>query len=392
MLRIALPTLLSMAILSCGNTAPPTPSEGEATEQRPSGGKWQEGKDYFVLQRVRLVDAHGFGRPVEAASFLLPKGWKMEGGVQWLVGHPCMNEAVAVRWTGTSPDGRIRLDGFPVRSWQWNDDPMMLQAMQANQQGYGRTCDVMPAYDAAAFVQQQCQQELGNPTIISMERADALARGMEEQARSNSAAMQQAGVANVSFRPTAVKARLRWSDGTEGTFLCSVEQTVFHMQNFMSGGTSGSYQCRSNFRLLARYPAGRQEEAERIMGTAISSVRTNRAWQQAVGQVFSNVARVERAEVAKQAGLWRETNAYISDLQRRTWEEGQASRDRINTEWGQVVRGVDEWKDPYGGSVELSAGYNEAWSHANGTYILSNDPNFDPSVVFQEDWRRMGKR
>ncbi len=355
------------------------------------GKKWVQGKDYLLLRRVRLVDAQGFGQPAEAASFLLPQDWKFEGGVQWLVGHPCMNEVVAAHWTGSSPDGTMHLEGFPVRSWQWNDDPMMLQAMQANQQGYGRSCDVMPAYDAAAFIQEQCLPQIGHPSVLSIERASELAQALELKARQNTTAMQQAGVNSLDFAPTAVKARLRWKDGTEGTMLCSVEQTVYHMPNYMTGGTSNSYQCSSNFRILARYPAGRQEEAERILATAITSARINPAWQQAVAQVYSNVAQVERTEAAKRAGLWRDANNYTSDLQRRTWEEGEQSRDRINNAWGQTIRGVDEWKDPNGGSIELSAGYNEAWSRPDGTYILSNNPLFDPSVALQEDWKRMSK-
>jgi hypothetical protein len=393
--------LLVLLLIACGSGATDgSPSEDAGS---PNGSvemgtssvqktQYTEGKDYMVLQRVRLIDPSGFGEPVEAVSFLVPKGWKLQGGVQWRVGHPCMNEAVAVRWTASSPDGSMHLDGFPTRSWQWADDPMALQSLQANQQGYGRSCDVLPAYDAGEFIKQQFLAELGNPSIVAIERADQLARSMEEQARKNAVAMQQAGVQNVAFRPTAVKARLRWSDGTEGTLLCSVDQTVMYIQNFMTGGMSGNYQCQSNFRLLARYPAGKQEEAERIMATAIASTRINPGWQQAVSQVFNNVARMEQVEIAKRAGIWREAQQYSSDLQRRTWEEGQASRDRINTQWGQVIRGVDEWKDPNGSNIELSAGYNEAWSRPDGTYILSNDPLFDPSVVFQEDWKRMQKR
>ncbi len=388
-----------LLLLSC-SSEPTRSSNSDLGDKANHGGTseygntkgFKEGKDHLILQRVRLIDPSGFGEPVEAASFLVPKGWKLQGGVQWRVGHPCMNEAVAVRWTASSPDGNMHLDGFPTRSWQWADDPMALQSLQANQQGYGRSCDVLPAYDAGEFIKQQFLAELGNPSIVAIERADQLARSMEEQARKNAATMQQAGVQNVAFRPTAVKARLRWSDGTEGTLLCSVDQTVMYMQNYMTGGMSGNYQCQSNFRLLARYPAGQQEEAERIMATAIASTRINPGWQQAVSQVFNNVARMEQVEIAKRAGIWREAQQYSSDLQRRTWEESQASRDRINTQWGQVIRGVDEWKDPNGSNIELSAGYNEAWSRPDGTYILSNDPNFDPSVVYQEDWKRMQKR
>jgi len=388
------------ALLACSGS--PVDSSITSDEELPVGRdvgdeqgpakKFTEGKDYQILQRVRLIDPSGFGQPVEVASFLLPKGWKLEGGVQWRVGHPCMNEAVAVRWTGSSPDGSMHMDGFPVRSWQWNDDQQMVQDMMRNQQGVAKACDIMPAYDAAAFVREQFLPELGGATITGMEQATELARTMQEQASRNSASLQQAGINNVTFRPTAVKVYLQWPDGTEGTMLCSVDQTIYLMPNYLHGGTSGSYQCQSNFRLLVRYPAGRQEDAERIMGTAIASTRANPGWQQAVAQVFNNVARMEQAEIAKRAGIWNEAQRYSSDLQRRTWEEGQASRDRINTQWGRTIRGVDEWKDPNGSSIELSAGYNEAWSRPDGTFILSNDPLFDPSVVLQEDWKRMEKR
>lgn len=61
-------------------------------------------------------------------------------------------------------------------------------------------------------------------------------------------------------------------------------------------------------------------------------------------------------------------------------------------ESGRVLRGVEQWTDPAtGDKLELTAGYNEAWSKSDGTYILSNDPLFDPNVVFQEDWKKLGK-
>ena len=35
--------------------------------------------------------------------------------------------------------------------------------------------------------------------------------------------------------------------------------------------------------------------------------------------------------------------------------------------------------------------YPDAWSRPDGTYILSNDPMFDPTVVFQENWQKLEK-
>jgi hypothetical protein len=39
--------------------------------------------------------------------------------------------------------------------------------------------------------------------------------------------------------------------------------------------------------------------------------------------------------------------------------------------------------------VELSSGYSNAWSKGDGSYLLSNNPAFDPNVAFNENWSRL---
>ena len=81
--------LSSLAILvSCSNNMG-QPMSGEGSEAIDEGGvgaeqqpgKFTEGKDYVVLERVRFMDNTGFEQPAEAFSILLPKGWTHEGGV-----------------------------------------------------------------------------------------------------------------------------------------------------------------------------------------------------------------------------------------------------------------------------------------------------------------------
>jgi hypothetical protein len=55
----------------------------------------------------------------------------------------------------------------------------------------------------------------------------------------------------------------------------------------------------------------------------------------------------------------------------------------------QTIREVETWKEG-DGSVELTAGYEQAWSRGDGSYILSNKPGFDPSSVLQDQaWKPM---
>ena len=78
------------------------------------------------------------------------------------------------------------------------------------------------------------------------------------------------------------------------------------------------------------------------------------------------------------------------DMDLRSWEEGQTSQDRINTEFIKTIREVETYRDETG-KVELNSGYDHAWSRGDGdNFILSNNPNFDPSSVFQDQrWKEM---
>jgi hypothetical protein len=49
-------------------------ADAGTSEAQRGSTRYKEGTDYHILQRVRLMDENGFGRPAEAASFLLPKG------------------------------------------------------------------------------------------------------------------------------------------------------------------------------------------------------------------------------------------------------------------------------------------------------------------------------
>ncbi|MFN8181373.1 MAG: hypothetical protein U0X34_05890 [Bacteroidia bacterium] len=386
--RLFLAGTLMLQLSACN--APDSP--GTVTDSKGEKKEWIEGKDYTILERVRIRDEQGFGQPVTAYSLLVPKGWKTEGGITWRVGHTCMQEVVNNRVHFTSGDGAISIDFFPTRSWEWNDDPTMLQAMQNNAASGFKRCDYQQPLDAGDYLRNVFLHEIGDPEVVSIKTNETLQPLMEAQARKGTELLRAAGVQAVSYRPTAVIADLRYPDGSLGKALCSVNQVISSFPNYLTGGYSAGYQCSSEQRILVRGSKEKMAEAEKILSTMLSSLRINPEWQAAVQQTFSNIAKVEQRENAKRAEITRQANEDISRMRMETWESTQQSQDRIMEESGRVLRGVEQWTDPAtGDKLELTAGYNEAWSKSDGTYILSNDPLFDPNVVFQEDWKKLGK-
>ena len=400
-MRIPYPLAAMLCALSaCGGTTAPVDTDGDgvispaeaaaAPEQDGADKQFVEGRDYVVLERLRVIDPTGFAQPMEAYSILVPKGWKSQGGITWQVGHPCMTEVIRNRVTATSPDGRFALNIYPSQQWDWWDDQMMLQAMYQNAENpLTRRCAIAQPMEAGQFLQGPLAQEMG-AEVVKVEPAEELTQVMLQQAAANNQAMRDAGV-QIEYRPSAALGELRYPDGSGGVALTSITVQVSWMPNYLTGGQSASYSSTCLQKVALKCPAGQEAEARKLLSTIMSSFRVNPEWQAGVSQMVRNVAAMEQRETRKRAQIQQETNAYISELRQRTWEESQASRDRTAETWGQLLRGVETWNDEQGGRVELNAGYNEAWSRPDGTYILSNDPLFDPNVVLKENWSKLKK-
>ena len=80
------------------------------------------------------------------------------------------------------------------------------------------------------------------------------------------------------------------------------------------------------------------------------------------------------------------------DTEMRTWEAKQSSQDKMHTDFIKTIREVENFSDETG-KYEMMSGYNHAWSRGDGTsFVLSDNPNFDPAFVFKDQaWKQMKK-
>jgi hypothetical protein len=406
-------------LMACSDGSGSTPgkpavrSADATSRQQP---RFAEGKDYVVLQRVRFMDAQGFERPAEAFSVLLPKGWKHDGGVVWKGLNECRGEMVSSRWSAASPDDAIAYAVLPNHSWASASDPMMMQNLQMQAQQGG--CEVGGSMDAANYIRQVMgPRELRGAAITEVKENTDVMREMERNAAKTKAAFEQWG-GHVRLIPSAVVARLKWSDGSEGIALCSVLNVETVMQNAYTGEMQRITNSNASERSFLRFPAARREEAEQLLATIKSSYRTNPQWKAAVEGYFEQLRQHQdrmhhqqmRAIDEQTAAMSRAHNQRMADIQAqgaantarhnermgamdqqmRSWERQQASQDRQHTQFVKTIREVETWNDGSNGRVELTSGYDHAWSRGDGTYVLTNSPSFDPSSVFQDqNWKPM---
>jgi hypothetical protein len=142
-------------------------------------------------------------------------------------------------------------------------------------------------------------------------------------------------------------------------------------------------------------PKGELDSRAALFQTMVASQHINLSWfnkyLQVVGMWQQNVmASIQNAGMLSR--YISKTYDEISAMNRQAWESHQASSDRINRQFSEYIRGVETYQNPFAGHpVELPAGYQEVWGNANGEYILSDSPNFDPNIGSTKNWQRLTK-
>ncbi len=360
------------------------------SDQQP---RFTAGKDYVVLERRRFLDTQGFDRPVEAFSVLCPKDWKGEGGVQWKGVGACRGEILSTAFKLSSPDGGIVFEQLPVRSFGYASDPMMMQAMQAGAQAGG--CGINQPFTAEEYIQDFARQDLGATVadIVLDEDHMPMARRTDEQA--NGIARQYG---NSSEQTTTFsKGRLSWPDGTQGIIEVGVTNIVNQQPDMMNGGMTMFSTTSVFYTVITRFSADRREEADRLRAMITSSHRVNPVWKQAKDDFLTRLGNIEHQGrmdrirlMGEQARAYAQAQNEASDRRMRDWERDQATQDGQHERFVKTIREVETWNDGSNGRVELTSGYDHAWSRGDGSYILSNDPNFDPGAVLQDrSWQQM---
>ena len=373
------------------------------TSPEESSAKFTEGKDYNLFTRARVMDKTGFMQPVEAFSLLIPEGWKYEGDVMWTQpGNRCAG--TNIEFKASSPDGKYSFELLPYYLWNFATDPNLAAIQQNSITPY---CNYGEPLDAEKYIKQVfIPEDLGNPELIELKINEEGAREMQEKSEKYRIEAGNYGNGQNNFYPSAINAKVKWPDGSEGIILCGILIMEKIIPNRYDGSYSKIFITNAVERIVFKYPAGEGEKAASLLSVIMSSVRTNTPWKNSVDNFWlqtrqkSHVAHVGKIqmldELTRQIGEQTIRNAQESqrnlDANMRSWEARQASQDRMHTNFVKSIREVENYRDETG-KVELSSGYNHAWSRSDGSsFIMSDNPNFDPSSVFRDQrWKEMKK-
>ncbi len=370
-------------------TAPPTPTAAPAPPQRATAD--EASGHTFRMKMAKATDSQGFERPMTSAAMLVPVDWQSQGVTTWNLKDKCNTVQTTLRASG--PDGR-GVEVFPAFAWVWADNPQALQmtAAQTAQMG-SRPCDVMQPMAAADYLRRNLAKLRPNAQLAGIEQAPKLMELLQQQARKTEQLAVQYRLQQ-RVRPDAVKGRVRYSlngKAMEEWVIVATVTTGTLGQGYdartMQLRPSWSYNCAA-YVIAERAPQGQLEASEKLFELIVTTYRADPAWQARVTQTAQNVQRTELKGVQDRSAIVARNADDIANIRRQQFENQQRTQDRTAEGFSQMTRGVESYRNPdTGETVELSNLYGNAWVNNRGEYLLSDQPGFDPSVTFKQDWK-----
>jgi hypothetical protein len=401
--------LLMQIILTACNTEQQSKTETNPSENKPATNmtnaqNFKEGNDYVLFERVRMLDKTAFAEPAEAYSLLLPKGWQQESNIIWnMPNTDCAGTFKDLR--ARSVDGKYSFRLFPDIVYNWNTDPQLMQ-FYMNSGSSSPYCGFRQPLNAEQYLRMVfASGELNNPQIIKVEPNATVVEEMQSSNEKTRMELMQYGSAQIQFDQSAIHATVRWKNGTEGIVVLGVSIIENTVPNVYNGTYNRIYTTMVTKRIVYTYPETEKQQALNQFSVIMSSFRTNPAWSETVNKFWKDVRQQKQiAHIGKLRMMDAQTKAMgeaairsgqerlkAMDANIRSWEQQQSSDDRMHTNFIKAIREVEHYQDETG-KVELASGYDHAWSRGDGSYIMSNDPTFDPGSVFQEPhWKEMKK-
>jgi len=319
---------------------------------------------------------------LEAFSLLVPQGWSVSGGVEWIPSRPAA--PVSIHLLLQSPDGVTALEGFPTQYFTWTTNPMIMMTKPRGSLYFGY--EVQQPLSARDSLRQYFLPRFRNFQGLSV-LEESPAPDLLQHALKNQPSPNQGG----QYYNDTIRARIGYT--LNGKAIAEKIFVVAEVTRVVSPGLMGSvdsYFWSLGFGSSLRSSPEQVDSYEELYRAVIASLKVNPSWGAFVQQVSSGLVNNTIRGIQQIGELSRQISRNADEMREssmRGWQERSAIYDRLNERFDQHIRGVDPYFDPNtGGSVELPAGYTQAWSTPLGEYIVSDDPNFNPNIGSTQNW------
>jgi len=328
------------------------------------------------VRPVEILDVNGFERPMPVSRMLIPHDWRASGAVRWNPNSSCAGTAILPEWVAADPTGRYGLQIFPGGYWEANDLGPAYQLPGG--------CPKSTIATARDFLAAFVRRERPGAAIHGYRDRPDIERALAPLPPAPAAMPgQQIGLTRQVGDMVIGYAY----QGRNHQELIRAVVTVNVTRISVMGMSHSTLTGVADPVIALRAPAGRLDPA--LLDFVQASARANPEWVARVTRMHANVQGNAIREAGRRADITARAGREINDIIISGERGRQAMLDRAHERWSLRMRDQTEWLTQRRDEVvTLPSHYDRAWRLNDGTYVVSNDPNFDPNVA----WRIHGER
>lgn len=370
---------------SAAPAAPPNPLASKPEAAKPSdpakpaaAGAAAGGAASGSLKLKRLSITDPGINNIEAFSLLIPEGWNHQGGVTWMHDYSILANLLL---TISDPASGAQVEYLPMQNFTWIENPVFPLELFSNYLG---NIVHPPIRNVGDFVRTmylpRALPHLQNARQVQVERLDKVENQYAAAAEKAPAGGQGSIVAG----------RVRYEFEHDGK---PWEEDVYVVLTYYAGQGMTIWSVGSAYSFRAPKEAGGLDKYSPLMTTIVNTGRVSQDWfggYMHVRQMFHNRQMQGIRDAAALSRTISENAEHTRKLYADAYAERNASQDRINKSFGEYIRGVETYTNPYESrEVQLPSGYNDAWVNAQGEYLLLGPGGHDPNVGSTVEWKRM---
>jgi len=342
--------------------------------------------ELLKFRQFSYIDKEGTG--LEVFHFLMPVDWQFEGGINWILDNPTMPATVPFRIYNTK--GKDEFEAFANHCYFWTTSLQLLTMFPPGTKYFGSKVKLPVNAQTALrkIILPEEREHYQNFKIISEsdlpELAQALGAGKQAQGFGSS---------------KATGAKIRFSYVKNGTEMeeeiyAVVEKITFPVQSM--NGTFFNTIWFVDYIFSFKGEKGKLETQTKIFQTITSSFRLNPKWYAKYSNLIEYMAQQQIRQIHS-VGEFSSMLSRVSDQMRteqlQQFENRGNVYDKVSEKFSDNTLGIERYYDPYEErQVELPGGYNHAWCNNSGEYIVTDNPNYNPNVGSNLNWKELERK
>jgi len=342
------------------------------------------------LRKAQMVDQQIFGQPTEVLRLLIPADWTFQAGytVNLAVFRWCPENAFMPSLQAESADRRLGFAAYPSLTTLYFRHPILAEDARRRRQMGQDFCLERPPMTMPQFVEQMLIP--GFRVGARMLRVEPVP-DLERRVRGQIASTPQSPTARSSGEAADVVIGYEVNGQP-------VEEHIFIVGGWRaeSAGVGGDGQgdmISSSYTPLfgVRVPRGEFAAHQQQFADLSASIQPNLRFFAAITETIAtqraNIFRGFTNEIRRTSDIWRASwEASNNAAKQADAAKAQSTRHDVVAAWSDTILDVQNYRDANGDTVQLSGGYNHAFSNGNGEYIQTNDPSYNPAVDAGSRW------